>query len=171
MRFLQNRNLPGVIEFVLNNPVQQVIEIVSLAGDALSETRVVQRSNRCYERVMRASGHDHGPAPRGIVRRGRKRKIRRPGGLTFFSAEAAESRAIPSRDVQDKLPNTVGLGKRLGGGRGCVYVLQQFDHGGPVPCAAVEGATQLVGDAAGFGLGSYRFRFHRINPEFPPLQL
>ncbi len=37
LRFLQDRNLPGVIKFVLRDTVQHEIEIVFLAGNALAE--------------------------------------------------------------------------------------------------------------------------------------
>jgi hypothetical protein len=60
---LQNSNLPGMIKLVLRNSVKHVIKIVSLAGNAIGETRVAQSGNGFHQCIVRAPGFRYGSTP------------------------------------------------------------------------------------------------------------
>lgn len=86
MCFLQNRNLPGVIEFMLHDPMQHVIEVVSLAGNAVTQAGLGKSGDGSYKSIVRVFCLSYGFAPPPFRRNGHGRKIRQTSGLAFFSA-------------------------------------------------------------------------------------
>ncbi len=89
--FLQDGNLPGVVELMLRDSVQHEIEIVSFAGNALAEARFRQRSNRLHKHIMRVRRLSNGLTPCGVGGFRNHWKIRRAGELNGLPVEPAGS--------------------------------------------------------------------------------
>src|ERR1700684_1195659 len=102
LRFLQDGNLPGVIELVLRHAVQQEVEIVLLPWNALTEAGLGQRRNRLHPHVLRVLRMRDSRVPPGLSGFGNEGKIRSARGLDFLPAQTAASRIVPGRDVQHK---------------------------------------------------------------------
>jgi hypothetical protein len=124
LRFLQDGNLPGVIELVLRHAVQQEVKIVLLPWNPLPEAGLGQRRNRLHQHVVRVLRMSDSRVPPGLSGFGNQGKIRGAGGLDFLPAQAAASRIVPGSDVQHKFPDTVNFGQGFGCGRGGIQILQ-----------------------------------------------
>ncbi len=153
LRLFQDGDLPGVVKLVLRHSVQQMVEIVFFAGDALAKAGLRQRGNRLHQHIVRALRLSERFAPRSLGGFGNNREIRSARKLDRLAANAAESSTVPSSDVQHKFPDAVNFKNRLGRGRGSVHVLQQLKQSRTMPGIAFKGAAQLIGDKLGFGHG------------------
>src|ERR1700691_2829765 len=74
-RFLQDGNLPGVIELVLRHAVQQEVEIVLLPWNPLPEAGLGQRRNRRHQHVVRVLRMSDSRVPPGLSGIGNEGKI------------------------------------------------------------------------------------------------
>src|SRR5262249_35253502 len=64
LRLFQNRNLPSVIEIMLDHAVQHYVRGVALAGDDIAQPLVGKSSDRVVELLMRLLQTLKGPLPR-----------------------------------------------------------------------------------------------------------
>ena len=160
LRLFQDGDLSCVVKLVLRDAVQQMVEIVFLAGDAIAKAGLGQGRNRLHQRIVRALGVSNGLAPCGFGRFGNNREIRVAGELDSFAGDAAEGCAIPRGYVKHELPDAVNRGHRLGCSARSIHILQKFEEGWTVPGISCEGTAQLVGNQDGFrDRGGHAFNF------------
>ncbi len=137
---------------MLREAVKHVVEVIALAGNAVAQAISGQSGDGSDQSVMRMFRFGDGLAPRGRGGLGDAGKILRGFELRLFPTQTAVNGAVPRRNVQDEFPDAVNFGQRFGRRGGRIYVAQQFEQRGTMPCAAVKGAAELVGDAGGFGI-------------------
>ncbi len=101
--------MPGVVKLVLRHSVQQMVEIVFFAGDALAKAGLRQRGNRLHQHIVRALRLSERFAPRSLGGFWNHREIRSARKLDRLAANAAESCTVPSSDVQHKLEEAIFL--------------------------------------------------------------
>lgn len=77
-----------MVKLVLRDPMQHVIEVVTLPGNTVAEARFGQGSDGSDEPIVRAFRFRDGLAPRIFRRSRHQRKIRITGGLAYFSTQA-----------------------------------------------------------------------------------
>src|SRR5215467_2728834 len=150
-----------MIQLVLRDPMKHVPEVVPLARDGLAQPFAGKTGDGAHQGIVGASGQLHGPAPFHFAGLGNRRKIFRALELALMTGESLQSRSVPCADVQHELPDAMHAGQGFGSRSRRVNVCQQLHEGGPVPGAAVKGASKLIGNASGFRNSRPSFSLHR----------
>jgi len=141
-----------MIKLMLRHPVQHVVEIVLLPGNAFAKPRFRQGCNGLHQYTVRFLRISHTLAPCGLGGTlWNKRKVRSAFGLPFLAGQPTASHCVPDRHVQNQLPNAVNIGQRLSRSRCSVNISQQLKQSGPMPRIALECAAKLLGDEKAIG--------------------
>lgn len=152
-QLLEQGNLSGMIEAMLDEAVQHDIDVEIAAGGEIEEPRVVEVNDEVA----------HGPAhalqfvlrfsPSLFAGVGDLRPVAFLGQVFALAFDAVRHHPPPSTHVQQEFPDGVSIGNRSGGRLFRSHALQEFKNGIPVPGRSFKGPVQLIRNAFGFRHG------------------
>src|SRR6185437_11420064 len=141
---LQQSDLAGMIELVLDDAaehVEEVVVVLALARDLLTQPRIGKGSHCLDQFVVSVLGGINGLAPGSIAGVFHEREILLVREGYGRAPNSSAHGIIPGGDVQKNFPDAVGVLDRPGGRRSGIHPSQQFENRVAVPGVAFKGAA------------------------------
>src|SRR5581483_2480021 len=108
--FLQDGDLAGVIEIVLDYAVQQKVNRIGLAGTALVQALGIERGYGAAQFLVRTFQVAERDFPASLAGRGNSRPVLVGRGFELLAFQAPARDVDPCGDMQHEFPNRMNIG-------------------------------------------------------------